>query len=252
MGVPKSLKSMNPPSGRRSFIWKMGAAMSAAFATTVPGMSGAKANQGAGQDADADRLTHRLGVLEDEKAIRTLHQSYESHLDNGRYEDVVGLFAEKGEVAFNGGVFEGKEQGVSRLYRECFAPNLTGKKIGTAPDFPAEQESIEVAADRLSARAQFPYAIEVGAPMPSDSQLVQMARLQGEGIMKWTECGMYEASYVKDARNGNWKIARLEYRTTSSTDYRPGRSHANPVSVPSFATTYPDAPSGPDRLITKA
>lgn len=251
MDGSKSLETMNPLSGRRSFMWKMGAAVSAALATTVPGESAAKTNQAAGPNVEADRLSHQLGLLEDEKSIRTLHQTYENHLDNGRYEEVIALFAEEGEVAFNGGVFAGKEKGVARLYRECFAPNLTGKRIGPVPYAPAAQESIEIAADRLSARAQFPYAIQVGVPMPSDLQLVQMARLHGEGIMRWTECGVYEASYVKHAKNGSWKIARLEYRVSSSTDYRPGRFHANPISVPQFAETYPGASTGPDRLITK-
>jgi hypothetical protein len=88
--------------------------------------------------------------------------------------------------------------------------------------------------------------------MTPDSQLVQMARLQGEGIMKWCEGGIYEASYAKDAKDGGWKIKRLEYRVSSSTDYRPGRAYANPISVPLFAKTYPEDPAGPDRLITPA
>jgi hypothetical protein len=85
--------------------------------------------------------------------------------------------------------------------------------------------------------------------MASDSQLVQMARLQGEGIMKWCEGGLYEISYVKDIKNGSWKIQRLEYRVLSKTDYRPGRSYAKSISVPLFAKSYPEDPAGPDRLI---
>jgi hypothetical protein len=85
-----------------------------------------------------------------------------------------------------------------------------------------------------------------------DSQLVQLARLHGEGIMKWCESGVYEISYVKDIKDGIWKIQRLEHRVLSQTDYRPGRAYANPISVPQFAKTYPADPAGPDRLITPA
>jgi hypothetical protein len=81
---------------------------------------------------------------------------------------------------------------------------------------------------------------------------VKMARLQGGGIMKWCEGGTYEASYVKDVKDGSWKIAKLEYRVSTKTDYRPGRADANPISVPQFAKTYPKDPSGPDSLITRA
>jgi hypothetical protein len=247
-------RSGQPNKGRRSFMWKMGAAMSAAAATVLPGMAHTRADRGVGLDAEVNRLSARLGILEDENAIRRLHQTYEAGLDSGRYEEVVSLFAEDGEVVFNGGVFRGRQSGVSRLYRDCFSPGSTGKKIGPAPASQAstrqQQETIKVASDRLSASAQFPYSIQVGAPMAPDSQLVNMARLHGEGILKWCEAGSYEASYAKDSKDGGWKIKRLEYRVSSQTDYKPGRSYARPVSVPAFAQTYPEDPAGPDRLIT--
>ena len=254
MDLAKSLSK--PNTGRRSFIWKMGATMSVALASAVPGMSNRKPKQDSGSDAELNRLSNRLGILEDEKTIRTLHQTYQTYLDDGRYEEVVGLFAEDGEVVFNGGVFKGQKDGISRLYRDCFSSGLTGKKIGPAPGFEVDserqQETIKVSADRLSASAQFPYSIQVGTPMAPDSQLVQMARLQGGGIVKWCEGGTYEISYAKDIKDGNWKIKRLEYRVLSKTDYRPGRSYAKSISVPPFAKPYPEDPAGPDRLIRPA
>jgi hypothetical protein len=245
-----------PNTGRRSFMWKAGAAVSAALASAIPSMSYHRNNQGAGSDAEVDRLSNRLGILEDEKAIRALHQAYQTYLDNGMYEEVVGLFAEDGEVVFNGGVYKGQKGGISRLYCDCFSPGLTGKKIGPAPGFEVDseqkQETIKVSADRLSASAQFPYSIQVGTPMSPDSQLVQMARLQGGGIMKWCEGGLYIISYAKDIKDGSWKMQRLEYRVLSKTDYRPGRSYAKSISVPPFAKPYPEDPAGPDRLIRPA
>ena len=254
MDVLKSLSK--PNTGRRSFLRKMGAAMSVAAASAVPSMASSKRHQSSDSDAEIGRLSNQLGILEDEKAIRKLHQTYETCLDNGMYEEVVKLFAEDGEVVFNGGIFKGKTSGVSRLYRDCFSQGMTGKKIGPAPGFEAgieqQQEAIKVEADRLLASAQFPYSIQVGTPMAPDSQLVKMARLHGEGIMKWCESGIYEASYAKDAKDGGWKIKRLEYRVVSKTDYRPGRPYATPISVPQFSKTYPEDPAGPDKLIIPA
>jgi len=258
MNVLKSLsKRGNSPgpatTGRRSFMWKMGAAASAALASAASSISSPGIRQNADSDPEVDRLSRRLEILEDENAIRALHQSYETCLDNGMYDEAIALFAEDGEVVFNGGVFQGKDRGIARLYRDCFRYGLTGRRIGPAPGFEASveqrKESIEVAADRMSAAALFPYSVQVGTPIESDSSLVQMARLHGGGILKWCESGIYQSSYVKDASSGSWKIRRLEYRVLSKTDYRPGREYAQTISVPLFARTYPEDPFGPDRII---
>ena len=97
-------------------------------------MTNHRTNQDGSSYAEADRLARQLGILEDENALRTLHRTYESFLDSGRYEEVVDLFTDDAAVVFNGGIFKGKSS-VSRLYRQCFSPGLTGKKIGPAPDF---------------------------------------------------------------------------------------------------------------------
>jgi hypothetical protein len=229
--------------GRRSFLWKAGAAMTAAAAAVVPGM--AKGSDES--NADADRLARQLGILEDEKAIRALHQTYETMLDSGNYEVLAGLFKEDSTVVYNGGIYNGRKS-IDRLYRGHFSAGMIGRKIGHAPGSEASPETVTVAADRQSAQAQFSYSIQAGAPMP-ESQLVQMARLQGGGISKWCESGIYEISYAKCRKDGNWKISKLEHRVIANTDYRPGRAYASPISVPRFEKTYPENPSGPDRLI---
>lgn len=241
-----------PNTGRRSFIWKTGAAMSAVLASTVAGISKPKADPNAGLKDQISRLSNQVGSLEDAMAIRRLHQVYESHLDKGRYEEVVSLFTDDGEVVFNGGVFAGKNKGVRRLYCDLFSSGLTGKKIEPAPGFELDsaqlQDIVEVAPDRKSAKAQFPYSMQVGTPMTEDSQLVKMARLQGGGILKWWEGGIHEASCVKDG--DGWKIKKLEYRVTAKANYKPGRANARSIEVARFSKTYPADPTGPDKLIS--
>ena len=226
-----------PNTKRRSFIWKIGAAIPAVLAAAVPGKSNSGMDQDAGLKKQMDRLSGRLGILEDENAIRRLHRTYENLLNDGRYEEAVNLFTDDGEVIFNGGIFKGKSVGVRRLYSECFKPGYTGRRIepapGFQPDTELQQDIITVAADRKSASARFSYSIQVGVPIISNSQLVQMARLHGEGIMKWWEGGTYEVSYAKSIGDGGWKIKRLEYKVLASADYRPGKSHADRFPSPS-------------------
>ncbi len=246
----------HPNTGRRSFMWKIGAAMSAVLASAVPGMSRPRIDRDKGLTAQVDQLFNKLGILEDENAIRRLHQTYENLLNNGRYKEVMNLFTDDGEVVFNGGVFKGKKRGVRRLYCDQFSSRLTGRKIEPAPGFrpgiEQQQDMVEVTADRKSARARFTYSIQVGAPIISDSILVKMARLQGQGIMKWWEGGTYEVSYVRDIKDSTWKIKRLEYRVQSKADFRPGRSYARPIFIPPFSKAYPEDQGGPDKLIHPA
>ena len=244
-----------PNTRRRSFMWKIGAAIPALLASAVPGKSGPGINQDAGLKNQIDRLSSQLGILDDENAIRRLHQTYEDLLNNGKYEEVMNLFTDDGEVIFNGGIFKGKFGGVRRLYSERFQLGLTGRKIEPAPGFQPDndqqQDIVKVAADRKSASARFSFSIQIGTPIISDSQLVKMARLHGEGIMKWWEGGTYEVSYVKGIRNGVWKIKRLEYRVLSKADYRPGKFRAKPIFAPLFSKVYPEDPAGPDILTDK-
>jgi len=225
--------------------------MSAVIASAAAGVSKPKTDPNAGSNDHIGRLSHQIGALEDANAIRRLHQKYESHLDRGRYEEVVNLFADDGEVVYNGGSFKGRERGVRRLYCLHFSRGLTGRKIEPAPGFEPDPEQqhdiVEVALDRKSASGRFPYSIQVGMPMEEDSALVEMSRLQGEGILKWWESGMHVVSYVKVG--DQWKIQRLEYRVMAKANYKPGRSYAKPIEIAGFSKTYPADPTGPDQLV---
>jgi hypothetical protein len=243
--------SKQPNADRRSFIWKTGAAMTAVIASSVAGASKSKVDQDAALKEQVDRLSNQLGLLEDANAIRRLHQSYEQHLDNHQYEEVVSLFADDAEVYFNGGLFAGRDKGVRRLYLDHFRQGLTGKKIEPAPGYqldPAQQQDIvEVALDRKSASARFPYSMQAGAPDTSEYPMMELARRQGQGIIRWWEGGIYESSYVKDG--DQWKIRRLDFHVLWQACYAPGLPYTKPISVPLFAKAYPEHPTGPDKLV---
>jgi hypothetical protein len=236
---------------RRSFIRKMGAGASGALALTT-GLGMARTEVEA---STTDNPALRAALLEEEKALRKFHQAFEQAMDKGLHEEVIGMFAdatEGAEVVFNGGVFKGRSHGVSRLYRDRFPAGKTGRRMDPAPGFeltPDQQrDSLVVSPDLRSAKAVFPFSIQVGMPFETETSLAAMARLHGEGVRTWWEGGVYRVDYRKDAR-GNWKISRLEYDTLSRADYRSGKSYALPISVSRFATRFPADQQGPDDLV---
>jgi hypothetical protein len=225
-GTKQARSAQATDRGRRSLFWKLGAGVSAALASTT-GLARA------GTD-DGDGTARQAALLADELALRKLHQAYESAMDKGMYEDVVRLFCDDAEVVFDGRTVQGRAHGVSRLYLGQFRAGGTGKRMEPAPGFEVDagqqRESVEVSADRLTAKAVFPYSIQVGMPIETESSLAGMARLHGEGVYRWWEGGVYDINYVK-RQDGRWTIRRLEYRTLSRADYRPGRSYARAMPV---------------------
>jgi hypothetical protein len=236
-GIPKH------ENGRRSFIRKAGVAVSAVLATAASGLSKTASNK----NTDAGKQND---LLHEVNAVRDLQRMYEFHLSQGHYDEVPALFAKESEVVFNGGTFKG-DKGIRRLYCERFRQGQTGKKIEAAPGYETDplqsQDIVDVAPDGKSATGRFFYSIQVGNPIQSESSLVAMARLLGEGIYKWWEGGIQEVRYVKEGTN--WKIKRIEYRVESKADYRPGRSYARSIEVPAFTKTFPSDPTGPDIIL---
>jgi hypothetical protein len=230
---------------RRTFIWKFGAGASAALASTAGMMPKAEAST-------TDNPTLRADLLEEEKALRKFHQAFEQAMDKGLHEEVIGMFADDAEVVFNGGVFKSRSHGVSRLFRDRFPAGKTGRRMEPAPGFELtadqQRDSVEVSMDLRSAKAVFPYSIQVGMPFETETSLAAMARLHGEGVRTWWEGGVYRVNYRKDVA-GQWKIRRLEYDTLSRADYRSGKSYAQPISVSRFSTRFPADPQGPDDLV---
>jgi carotenoid cleavage dioxygenase len=213
----------------------MGVGVSAALVpAALPGVTSANAVSRPGDDGAVDPAL-RAALLEEAQALRQLHQAFEQAQDKGLSDEILRMFAEDAEVVFNGGLFLARDEGVSRLYRERFPAGKSGRRMDPAPGFELaadqQQERVQVAPDRLTATAVFPYSIQVGTPIDSESSLATMARLHGEGVRTWWEGGGYHVTYRKDATDGRWTISRLEYRTLARADYRPGRTYAAALSV---------------------
>ena len=126
----------------------------------------------------------RLARLEDEAAIRTLHQTWLRRINTGAVDDAAQLFAEPARARFDRDV-----------------RSLAADHAG-APD------AIAISADGQSATGRFHFTAEIETEIPQDCTLAQMAHAQGGGFVRTTERRLLKADYVKAA--GAWAIARIE------------------------------------------
>jgi hypothetical protein len=165
--------STKSASTRRSFL-KRGALLAAPLAAAVP----------AAVMAD-DGLKSRLARLEDEAAIRELHQTWLRRINAGASDAATPLFAGPERAAF--------DQSVRSI----------------AADHAGEPDAIEFAADGKSAAGVFQCAVEIETPIAQDCTLAQMAHAQGSGFVRRTERRVLKVEYVK--ASGAWAIAKVEF-----------------------------------------
>ncbi len=164
--------SKEPDSTRRSFL-KGGALLAAPLAAAMP----------AAMVAD-DGTKARLAKLENEAAIRALHQAWLRSIDTGARDEVASLFADPTRAALDPAV-------------RSIAPDHAG-----APD------AIELAPDGKRAAGRFHCVVETETAIAQDSTLAQMARAQGGGYIRRTERRVLRVDYVK--ASGAWAIAKAE------------------------------------------
>jgi hypothetical protein len=148
-----------------------------------------------------DELKARLARLEDEAAIRELHQAWLRRINTRAGDvtgagDVVSLFANPKAAAFDHSV------------------------RSIAADHAGQPDAIEVAEDGESATARFHCAVEIETAIAQDCTVAQMAHAQGSGFIRQTERHVLKVEYVKGS--GAWTIAKVEF---APADSRPTRSH---------------------------
>jgi len=165
-------------STRRLFFWQAGAALSAPLAVATAQASA----RSVGGDG---RLQARLAAFEDVDAIRGLHQTYARLVNAGAHGEIATLFAEPESTQ--------TDETIRTLLGHAFGAH----------------DVIEVAPDRKTATARIHCTVETETAIESSCTLVEMARQQGEGLLRHSERRVLESAYVK--RDGVWKIARSQY-----------------------------------------
>ncbi len=131
-----------------------------------------------------DRLKARLARLEDEAAIRELHQSWLRRINTGTGDTTASLYANPEGAAF--------DQAVCSI----------------AADHAWEPDAIELSADGKSATGRFHCTVEIETAIAQDCTLARMAHAQGGGFVRRTERRRLNVEYVKTS--GAWAIAKIE------------------------------------------
>lgn len=192
--------------------------------------------------AHIKQLTHRVDTLEDINAIRKLHFAYGYMIDYCRYEDVVNLFSETGEVLFLSGIYRGHDS-IRRLYvtwfQDYFLKGREGPINGFLLDHFQMQDIITVSEDRQTAKGRFRTLLAGGV---HETFPYRPAGLPEQ----FYEAGIYENTYVRE--NGVWKIQRLDYIVEWQSEYEKGWTNTTAHLQPA-TKTYPEDPLGPDELL---
>jgi hypothetical protein len=203
--------------------------------------------------AEAAALTHRVEVLEGNRAIRNLQRAFGFYIDRGLWRDAATLFAADGTIELGmDGVYQGPdriEEYLRRLHARNTPEGQEGLIYGQLNEWVTLQPAIVVADDALSATARW-----------RDLGMLGQYHQHAE----WRD-GIYENQYVREG--GVWKIkslhlyvnfvapyaqgwARLEEgeglaRSQASLDYPPdlpGTSALPPfpaVQIPPFEAPHP-------------
>lgn len=160
----------NNMSTRRNFL-KVGALLSAPLAAAP---AAAFAN---------DELKARVARLEDEAAIRELHQTWLRRLNAGSASDAALAITDAGGA--------GADQICS---------------IGAHHAGPLDE--IKIGPDGKSATGRFHCMVELETALARDCTFAQMAHLQGGGFVRRTEKRVLDARYVKSA--DGWSVVSVE------------------------------------------
>jgi hypothetical protein len=190
-----------------------------------------------------EALMHRIGVLEDESAVRKLQYAYGYYLDKCLYNEVIELYAEDGECKFMGGTYKNKA-GLKRLYLDRFGQGFTQGKNrnvhGFLLDHAVMQFIIDVAPDRRTAKLRGRTIMQAGTH--------ESVAPKGSPLRQWWEGGIYENTYKRE--DGVWKIWKLHYYPVFHADFETGWAHTKPDYIPQYQEKdlFPNNPGGPDEI----
>jgi hypothetical protein len=193
---------------RRAFFAHGGAVLGAGVATTAAAASLLPDSTPSVADR-TQQLQRELTRHQDREAIRELHLAFARAIENQAYETAVALFEPHATLDLSGSGAVG-ESAITRLFATQYRQQLAAVIHSAYRHSPLQQQDlVAIAADGVHATGTFHCCVELSSPLPTDSTLAQMARLQGQVAERHWEAGRFDARYLKI--EGCWKIAALRY-----------------------------------------
>ena len=168
---------MTSKATRRLFL--AGAALSAPIVAATAATAGTRGEEG-------DGLRARLATLEDLAAIREINDGYVRAVNARARHAAARLFEDPARAVLDPGI-----------------TSLAADPLG-------EPDAIEIAADRATAVARVACVAQTETAITPSCPLVEMAREQGEGVVRRAERRVLEIAFVRD--DGVWKIAQAHLR----------------------------------------
>jgi len=151
-------------------------------------------------------------VAEDREAIRRLHLTLTTLIQNQSYEAAVELFDEQAHLDLSGVSASGKPA-ILRLFADQYRLQKAAVIHSAYRQSPLQaNDTLRLSDDRTHAASSFHVEVEVCTPLPEDCTAAQMARMQGQVAARRWESGRFEARYSK--RGGQWRVASLRYLAT--------------------------------------
>ena len=163
-----------PSASTRRALLKGGALLAAPLAGAAPAVAIAE-----------DGRQARLSQLEDEAAIRRLHNTWLQTISRGGGAEAASLFEGRGRSSLDYAI------------------------RGVAADPSGALDEISLGSDGRTATGRFHCTVRTQARIAGDSTVPQMARLQGGGHTETTERRLLTARYVK--RDDGWAIEQVAF-----------------------------------------
>ena len=155
-------------------------------------------------------LQKRIGSLEDREALHELFLSYHSLLQAGAFSALIGLFTTDASVHVGGQPYQGKHEGLQRLYVEGYAKEtLDSLQCAFSRDHDQQDDTLSLAEGAESARGHFHARVQWYRPLQGNSVLENMARQQGMAATHYWEKIRFDVQFARE--DGQWKIHQLAY-----------------------------------------
>lgn len=136
-----------------------------------------------------DGLKARLARLENQAAIRELHQRWLRQINN---------------------VNDGEASHTATPVVASAESAILGQRLrSVAADHSGEPDAIEIATDGKSAAGRFHCVVEAETPIAKDCTLAQMAHVQGSGFIRRSDRRVLNVEYA--ITNGAWSVAKAEF-----------------------------------------